>query len=59
MRRISTKAHAEHDQLSVAANFVEVWLAKKQVGNGKVGINFLEKLQTATPVMLMAQCLLG
>ncbi|MEN9741768.1 MAG: hypothetical protein RIR66_724, partial [Actinomycetota bacterium] len=36
MRRITIKPHTEHDQLSVAANFVEVWLAK-QSGKGKVG----------------------
>ena len=58
MRRISIKAHKEHDQLSVAANFVEVWLAK-QAGTGKVGINFLEKLQTATPAALYGAMLAG
>ena len=58
MRRISIKAHTEHDQLSVAANFVEVWLAK-QAGKGKVGINFLEKLQTATPAALYGAMLGG
>ena len=58
MRRISLSAHKEHDQLVVAANFVEVWLAK-QAGNGKVGINFLEKLQTATPSALYGAMLAG
>jgi len=58
MRRLSLKAHKEHDQLAVAANFVEVWLAK-QAGNGKVGINFLEKLQTATPAALYGAMLAG
>lgn len=58
MRRISIKAHKEHDQLTAAANFVEVWLAK-QSGNGKVGINFLEKLQTATPAALYGAMLAG
>ncbi|MEI6404712.1 MAG: nitronate monooxygenase [Actinomycetes bacterium] len=58
MRRISIKAHTEHDQLTVAANFVEVWLAK-QAGTGKVGINFLEKLQTATPAALYGAMLAG
>lgn len=58
MRRISIKAHKEHDQLAVAANFVEVWLAK-QAGTGKVGINFLEKLQTATPAALYGAMLAG
>ncbi|MEI6108620.1 MAG: nitronate monooxygenase [Actinomycetes bacterium] len=58
MRRLSIQAHREHDQLAVAANFVEVWLAK-QSGNGKVGINFLEKLQTATPAALYGAMLAG
>jgi NAD(P)H-dependent flavin oxidoreductase YrpB (nitropropane dioxygenase family) len=58
MRRISIKAHAEHDALTAAANFVEVWLAK-QAGTGKVGINFLEKLQTATPAALYGAMLAG
>jgi NAD(P)H-dependent flavin oxidoreductase YrpB (nitropropane dioxygenase family) len=58
MRRLSLEAHKEHDQLAVASNFVEVWLAK-QSGNGKVGINFLEKLQTATPAALYGAMLAG
>ena len=37
----------KHEMLSVAANFAEVWLAKQS--GGKVGINFLTKLQMATP----------
>jgi NAD(P)H-dependent flavin oxidoreductase YrpB (nitropropane dioxygenase family) len=35
-------------ELSVVANFVEVWLAKEG-HDGLVGINFLEKIQMATP----------
>lgn len=58
MRRLSIQAHKEHDQLAVAANFVEVWLAK-QADTGKVGINFLEKLQTATPAALYGAMLAG
>ncbi len=50
MHRISLKSNAEHDQLVAASNFAEVWLAKQS--GGKVGINFLEKLQTATPAAL-------
>jgi NAD(P)H-dependent flavin oxidoreductase YrpB (nitropropane dioxygenase family) len=34
-------------ELSLAGNFTEVWLAKEGHG-GVVGINFLEKIQTAT-----------
>ncbi len=58
LRRISITPHHEHDQLSVATNFVEVWLAK-QANGGKVGINFLEKLQTATPAALYGAMLAG
>jgi NAD(P)H-dependent flavin oxidoreductase YrpB (nitropropane dioxygenase family) len=35
-------------ELSVVANFVEVWLAKEG-HDGLVGVNFLEKIQMATP----------
>ena len=35
-------------ELAVVGNFVEVWLAKEGHG-GLVGINFLEKIQMATP----------
>lgn len=57
-RKTSIKPHKEHDQLTAAANFAEVWLAK-QAGSGKVGINFLEKLQTATPAALYGAMLAG
>ena len=57
-RKNSIKPHKEHDQLVAASNFVEVWLAK-QAGSGKVGINFLEKLQTATPAALYGAMLAG
>src|SRR5450631_2266074 len=35
-------------ELSIVANYAEVWLAKEG-HNGLVGINFLEKVQMATP----------
>src|SRR6266702_1094287 len=35
-------------ELTVLANFVEVWLAKEG-HDGVVGVNFLEKIQMATP----------
>jgi len=57
MHRISLKSNLEHDQLVAAANFVEVWLAKQS--GGIVGINFLEKLQTATPAALYGAMLAG
>lgn len=58
IQKISIKANHELDQLVAAANFAEVWLAK-QAGTGKVGINFLEKLQTATPAALYGAMLAG
>ena len=57
MYRISLKQNIEHDQLVAAANFAEVWLAKQS--GGVVGINFLEKLQTATPAALYGAMLAG
>ena len=45
-------------ELSVVGNFVEVWLAK--VGHsGLVGINFLEKIQSATPAAAYGAMLAG
>jgi NAD(P)H-dependent flavin oxidoreductase YrpB (nitropropane dioxygenase family) len=45
-------------ELSVVANFVEVWLAKE--GHfGVVGINFLEKVQMATPSAAYGAMLAG
>lgn len=58
VRKTTIKPHKEHDQLTAVANFAEVWLAK-QAGAGKVGINFLEKLQTATPAALYGAMLAG
>jgi NAD(P)H-dependent flavin oxidoreductase YrpB (nitropropane dioxygenase family) len=45
-------------ELAVAANFVEVFLAKEG-HNGPVGINYLEKLQMATPAALYGAMLAG
>ncbi|MDA8282144.1 MAG: nitronate monooxygenase [Actinomycetota bacterium] len=45
-------------QLVVAANFVEVFLAKEGHG-GAVGINYLEKLQMATPAAVYGAMLAG
>ena len=38
-------------QLLVVSNFVEVWLAKEN-HDGLIGINFLEKIQLATPASI-------
>lgn len=45
-------------ELSVAGNFVEVWLAKEG-HSGPVGINFLEKIQTATLSATLGAMLAG
>ena len=45
-------------ELSVVANFVEVWLAKEG-HDGLVGINFLEKVQMATPSAAYGAMLAG
>lgn len=44
--------------LCLAANFVEVWLAKEG-HDGIVGINFLEKIQMATPLAALGAMLAG
>lgn len=53
---LSMPAHDQH--LSVLANFVEVWLAKEG-HDGPVGINFLEKVQMATPAAAYGAMLAG
>jgi NAD(P)H-dependent flavin oxidoreductase YrpB (nitropropane dioxygenase family) len=45
-------------ELSIVANFAEVWLAKEG-HDGLVGINFLEKLQMATPSAAYGAMLAG
>ena len=44
--------------LAVLGNFVEVWLAKEG-HDGLVGINFLEKIQMATPTAALGAVLAG
>jgi NAD(P)H-dependent flavin oxidoreductase YrpB (nitropropane dioxygenase family) len=46
--KLSIRASAADLELSVVANFAEVWLAKEG-HDGLVGINLLEKVQLATP----------
>jgi NAD(P)H-dependent flavin oxidoreductase YrpB (nitropropane dioxygenase family) len=46
------------DELSVASNFVEVWLAKRG-HDGLVGINYLEKIQMGTPPCVYGAMLAG
>lgn len=45
---LGLKQNLAAQELAVAGNFVEVWLAKEG-HDGIVGINFLEKIQMATP----------
>ena len=45
-------------ELTVVGNFVEVWLAK-QGHEGLVGINYLEKIQMATPAAALGAMLAG
>lgn len=47
---------AEATDLVVASNFVEVWLAKEG-HDGLIGINFLEKIQMATPAAILGAML--
>ncbi|WP_262403528.1 hypothetical protein [Actinomadura sp. CNU-125] len=46
------------DELTVAGNFAEVWLAKEG-HDGPVGINYLEKIQLATPAAVYGAMLAG
>lgn len=45
-------------ELSLTGNFVEVWLAKEG-HRGGIGINFLEKIQMATPAAAVGAMLAG
>ncbi len=56
--RLALRRGPGGDELSVVANFVEVWLAKEGHA-GRVGINFLEKIQLATPAAAYGAMLAG
>jgi NAD(P)H-dependent flavin oxidoreductase YrpB (nitropropane dioxygenase family) len=56
--QLTMRAHAAARELSVVANFAEVWLAKEG-HDGPVGINFLEKVQMATPAAAYGAMLAG
>lgn len=45
--RLGLRPHRARDELTVAGNFVEVWLAKEG-HDGPVGVNYMEKIQLAT-----------
>ncbi len=55
-RRTHSDRHG--DELGVVGNFVEVWLAK-QGHDGLIGVNYLEKLQMATPAAAFGAILAG
>jgi NAD(P)H-dependent flavin oxidoreductase YrpB (nitropropane dioxygenase family) len=56
--RLALRSNRAADELTVVSNFVEVWLAKEGHG-GWVGINFLEKIQMATPAAAYGAMLAG
>lgn len=56
MPTIAPRRHA--DDLTVAANFAQVWLAKEG-HSGRIGINLLEKIQFATPAAVWGAMLAG
>jgi len=56
--KLSMTASSADLELSVVGNFAEVWLAKEG-HDGVVGINFLEKVQIATPSAAYGSMLAG
>jgi NAD(P)H-dependent flavin oxidoreductase YrpB (nitropropane dioxygenase family) len=56
--RLAVKQGRRSQELSVLGNFVEVWLAKEG-HHGIVGINYLEKVQLATPAAAYGAMLAG
>ena len=56
--KLSLRASRAGQQLAVAGNFAEVWLATEG-HDGVVGINCLEKVQMATPAALLGAMLAG
>jgi len=56
--KLSLRPRLHAQQLTVLANFVEVFLAKEG-HDGVVGVNYLEKTQTATPAAAYGAMLAG
>ncbi|NLT55063.1 MAG: nitronate monooxygenase [Actinomycetales bacterium] len=52
------RPNRSRDELGIAGNFAEVWLAK-QGHDGLIGINFLEKIQMGTPAAAYGAMLAG
>lgn len=56
--KLSLNPTRKQQELSLLGNFVEVWLAKEGHG-GLVGVNYLEKVQMATPAAVLGAMLAG
>jgi len=56
--RLSVVQDRQYQELAVLGNFTEVWLAKEG-HSGLVGINYLEKIQMATPAAAYGAMLAG
>ncbi|GAA3446449.1 nitronate monooxygenase [Planomonospora venezuelensis] len=56
--RLGLRPHRDRTELTVAANFTEVYLAG-QGHDGPIGINYLEKIQMATPAAVYGAMLAG
>ncbi|WP_239090044.1 nitronate monooxygenase [Sphaerimonospora thailandensis] len=56
--RLGLRPNRWRDELTAAGNFVEVWLAKEG-HDGLVGVNYLEKIQLATPAAVFGAMLAG
>jgi NAD(P)H-dependent flavin oxidoreductase YrpB (nitropropane dioxygenase family) len=56
--RLALRQSERGQELAILGNFVEVWLAKEG-HNGLVGVNYLEKVQMATPAATYGAMLAG
>ena len=56
--KLTIRPNSATQELSIVANFVEVWLAKEG-HSGVIGINYLEKIQMATPSAAYGAMLAG
>ena len=56
--RLALRQSQRGQELAILGNFVEVWLAKEGHG-GLVGVNYLEKVQMATPAATYGAMLAG